>query len=283
MISGTPSNGTAPLVVTFSATGSADADGDTLSYDWTFGDGGIATGATTNHTYTTANTFTATLSVSDGHGHTTNATKVVTVTASGGGGPMVGSGSGLLGTYFDNPDFTGTSVQRTDAVIDFSWGTGAPISGIAADTFSVRWTGKVQAQFSETYTFTTTTDDGVRLWVNGVKLIDDWTSHAPTTTSGTIALTAGQQYDLQMDYYDDTQGATARLTWSSPSTPQAVIPASQTYPAAAPVAPPAGVSSAPAPQNESSGKCGLGGGVAALLFALLVTLRLSLRPRRRSV
>ena len=287
VISGTPGSGVAPLAVAFSATGSADPDGDTLSYAWAFGDGGTATGATTNHAYTIANTFTATLSVSDGHGHTTSATKVITVTASGGGGgggsggPVVGSGSGLLGTYYDNMDFTGISVQRTDAAIDFSWGMGAPISGIAAEGFSVRWAGKVQAQFSETYTFTTTTDDGVRLWVNGVKLIDDWTSHAPTTKSGTIALTAGQQYDLQMDYYDDTQDATARLTWSSPSTPQAVIPASQTYPAAAPVAPPAGGSSAPAPQKDSSGKCGLGGGVAALLFALLVTLRLSLRPRRR--
>ena len=36
----------------------------------------------------------------------------------------------------------------------------------ASDTFSVRWTGQVQPQFTETYTFYTQSDDGVRLWVN---------------------------------------------------------------------------------------------------------------------
>lgn len=189
---------------------------------------------------------------------------------------MVGTGSGLLGTYYDHMDFTGTSKQRTDAAINFAWGEGIPIDGISNDSFSVRWTGKVQAQYSETYTFTTTTDDGVRLWVNGVQLINDWTSHGPLEQSGTIALVAGQKYELKLEYYDDALGATAQLKWSSTSTPQGVIPGSQIYPDAATTP---GGDTGTNPPKETSGTCGLGGGIAALLL----TLALSLRLRRQSL
>ena len=47
-----------------------------------------------------------------------------------------------------------------------------------ADNFSVRWSGQVLAPVTGTYTFTTTSDDGVRLYVNGQLLIDNWTDHA---------------------------------------------------------------------------------------------------------
>ena len=61
----------------------------------------------------------------------------------------------------------GRRVTRIDPTVDFDWGTGSPAAAIGADTFSVRWTGQVQAPFSGTYTFYTVSDDGVRLWVNG--------------------------------------------------------------------------------------------------------------------
>ena len=117
----------------------------------------------------------------------------------------------------------------------------------------------------------------MRLWVNGVQLINDWTSHGPLEQSGTIALIAGQKYDLKMDYYDDALGAIAQLKWSCASTPQALIPASQIYPDAA--TPPPGGNTSSTPPSETSGKCGLGGGIAAMLM----TLALSLRLRRRSL
>ena len=94
----------------------------------------------------------------------------------------------------------------------------------------MRWTGSVQPQFNETYTFYTTTDDGVRLWVNGQLLIDDWVDQSATTKSGSITLNAQQLYNIQMDYYEDGGNAVAQLAWSSPSTPQAIIPQSQLYP-----------------------------------------------------
>jgi glucose/arabinose dehydrogenase len=144
-----------------------------------------------------------------------------------------GTGTGLSATYFDNTAFTGTSVSRVDPTVNFTWGAGSPAPGIAADTFSVRWTGQVQPQVSGTYTFYTVSDDGVRLWVNGQQLVNRWSNHAAIEDSGTITLTAGQRYDIRMEYYDNTGQATARLLWSGPSTPKAVIPSARLYPASA--------------------------------------------------
>jgi hypothetical protein len=140
-----------------------------------------------------------------------------------------GTGRGLTGEYYDNADFTALALVRTDGPVDFDWGTGSPDPSIGADTFSVRWTGQVQALYGETTTFYTVSDDGVRLWVNGQLLVDNWTDHAPTENMGTIALVAGQRYDLVLEVYENGGGAVARLLWSSPSLPKAAIPAAQLF------------------------------------------------------
>jgi hypothetical protein len=117
--------------------------------------------------------------------------------------------------------------------VDFVWGAGSPAPAIAADTFSARWTGQVQPQFTQVYTFYTQSDDGVRLWVNGQQLVNNWTDHATTENSGTISLTAGQRYDIRMEFYENAGSATARLLWSSASTPKAVVPAARLFPQSA--------------------------------------------------
>jgi len=136
--------------------------------------------------------------------------------------------AGLKAQYFANTSGTAQLLlQRTDATVNFDWGTGSPDSSIPVDHFSARWTGQLQAKYSETYTFTTTSDDGVRLWVNGQLLINNWTNHAAVDNSATITLVAGQKYDIIMEYYENTGGAVAKLFWSSPNTPKQIIPQSQ--------------------------------------------------------
>jgi PKD repeat protein len=76
---GVPTSGTAPLAVNFSGAASTDANGDSLTYAWTFGDGGTATGRLTSHTYTTAGAFGAILTVNDGRGGTDTASVAVSV------------------------------------------------------------------------------------------------------------------------------------------------------------------------------------------------------------
>lgn len=144
----------------------------------------------------------------------------------------IGTGTGLQGVYFDNPNFTGASRSRVDAVVNFNFGQAAPINGIGADTFSARWTGQVQPRFSQTYTFYTRSDNGVRLWVDHQLVINNWQAHAATENSGTITLEAGKKYDIQMEMYENTGGAVATLAWSSLSTPKAIVPKTQLYPAA---------------------------------------------------
>jgi len=135
---------------------------------------------------------------------------------------------GFRAEYFDNMDFTAPKFIRTDAAIDFGWGGGSPDPRIAPDTFSVRWSGRIRPRFTETYTFTTTTDDGVRLWVNGQLIIDKWINQSATNWSGTLPLIANQSYDVVMEFFENGGDAVARLRWSSASQAAEAIPASRT-------------------------------------------------------
>jgi glucose/arabinose dehydrogenase len=139
-------------------------------------------------------------------------------------------GGGLLGTYFDNLGFTGTSVTRLDPVVNFDWASGAPAPGIGPDTFSVRWTGQVRAKVTGAHTFYTMSDDGVRLFVNGQAVIDNWTDHSPTENTGAISLTAGQKYDIRMEVYENGALAVAQLRWSGPGLAKEVVPATHLHP-----------------------------------------------------
>jgi hypothetical protein len=148
-----------------------------------------------------------------------------------------GNGNGLQGEYFSGQLMTFTpppTLVRTDAVVDFDWNGTPPDPSVSPTTFAVRWTGSVVPQYSETYTFYTTTSDGARLWINGQELINQWNDQPVEQWSGSIALVAQQRYNIEMDYYDDRDPAQAQLSWSSASTPFEVIPQAQLYPAANP-------------------------------------------------
>jgi mono/diheme cytochrome c family protein len=151
----------------------------------------------------------------------------------------IGNGTGLTGQYWTNTTSTAftnitfntlPTLTRTDAVVNFNWNSAGPDPRIGQTNFTTRWTGSVQPQFNETYTFYVTADDGVRLWVNGQLLINQWIPESATTYQGSITLKAQQLYNLRMDYFQGTGGAEAILAWSSPSTTQAVIPQTQLYP-----------------------------------------------------
>jgi hypothetical protein len=141
------------------------------------------------------------------------------------------TGNGLQADYFSNQTLTApATLSRTDATVNFNWGTGSPDASLPSDHFSVRWTGQVEALYGETYTFITSSDDGIRLWVNGQQIINNWTDHGRTQNSGTIALTAGQRTDIRLELYEDAGSALARLSWASSSQAKQIIPAAQLYP-----------------------------------------------------
>jgi GH18 family chitinase len=135
-------------------------------------------------------------------------------------------GDGLTGAYYANGNLSGSPVlSRVDAAIDFDWGFGFPDPSISAHPFSVRWTGWLMPQYSETYTFYVEAANVMSLQVGGQSVIPK----QPNVTSGSIPLTAGQLYQIELDYYDNATGPVVRLSWQSPSTTKAVIPQSQLF------------------------------------------------------
>ncbi len=142
---------------------------------------------------------------------------------------VLSQGDGLKAEYYDNINFTNLKQTRTDSTVNFNWGRNSPDPSIGADTFSVRWTGQVEAKYSETYNFYTTADDGVRLWVNGQQIINKFINQSATEHSGAIALVAGQKYDIKLEYYENKYDAVSRLSWSSSSQTKEIIPQSQLY------------------------------------------------------
>lgn len=138
---------------------------------------------------------------------------------------------GLTGEYFNEMNLTAPVFTRTDATVDFDWGLGSPASTMGADTFSARWSGKLIPRFSETYTFSTLADDGVRLWVNGQLIIDHWANLDVEEHQGQQTLVAGRAYDVRMEFFENGGHAKAKLLWTSPSQAREIIPASQLVPA----------------------------------------------------
>jgi phage tail-like protein len=138
--------------------------------------------------------------------------------------------AGLRGDYYEGTKFEILRHTKTDAVIAFNWGSGSPLSNVPSqaqfpkDYFSVRWTGQVRPRYAETYTFRTRSDDGVRLWVAGRLIIDNWTDHAATEDAGQIRLEGGRWYPIVLEYYEKTGSAFIELRWSSANQPSEIVP-----------------------------------------------------------
>ncbi|MGL4610304.1 MAG: PA14 domain-containing protein [Trueperaceae bacterium] len=146
-------------------------------------------------------------------------------------GSSVVGGTGLAGEYFDNIDFTGTMEIRTDATIDFAASTTDPISGIAATTYSIRWTGQVVPEYGEEYTFYLTHTDGARLMVNGQVLVDNWNDQSQITDSGTVTLQAGVRYDIRIESYRNaTNAGMIKLEWQSTTRIREIVPKDRLFP-----------------------------------------------------
>ncbi len=122
------------------------------------------------------------------------------------------------GSYFANPDLEGEPlVVRNDENIDFDWGRGSPASLLPVDNFSVRWRRTVS--FEEgTYRFWAAADDGVRLYVDGKLLIDDWRDSSAKRLEADTTLEAGK-HEIVVEYYERGDRALVEMGWERPATP----------------------------------------------------------------
>ena len=156
--------------------------------------------------------------------------------------PVVGTGNGLLGTYYsgDNANFspeTGTPILLTiDPTINFARDEIANYNPVVWDllvpysSFTAVWTGQFQAPYAGAYKFQTITDDGVRLTVNGTRIISAPNYQIATAfTSGAVTLTAGQKVSIKLEYFQGQGGSVCQLLYAPPGQAFQIIPQSQLY------------------------------------------------------
>ena len=126
---------------------------------------------------------------------------------------------GLKGEYFPNMKLDGEpSFVRVDSVVDFDWGSGSPKKDFKTVEYSARWTGKLVAPATiKDVSIDVATDDGVRLFIDGKKVIENWRDRSPEIDSYMMDLDSGKVYDIKIEYYQNGGGASARLSWTAES------------------------------------------------------------------
>ncbi len=141
-----------------------------------------------------------------------------------------GSGDGLLGEYYSGTNFGTLLVSRIDPNVNFNWAGGSPDASISADNFTVRWTGQVEAVYTDTYMFYENTDDGCRVYVDNRLVIDKWEDGAAAeNASSAVSLTAGTKYTIKVEFYESAGDASAVLSWASNYQAKEVIPKTRLY------------------------------------------------------
>jgi beta-glucosidase len=132
----------------------------------------------------------------------------------GGGGV-----AGLKGEYFDNRELKGEPVLvRTDARLNFNWGSISPAPRVPEDNFSVRWTGRLVPPESGKYLFGFAGNGGVRVLLDGKPLLEEPSNRRTRTSTKEINLEAGRAVEVRVEYQENANHyAAARLVWSPPS------------------------------------------------------------------
>jgi len=124
----------------------------------------------------------------------------------------ISGGNGLTGEYFDNQNLEGKPVLvRTDPHVDFHWGEGSFALNEPVDHFSARWTAYYVPKTSGDYRFYVSADDGARVYVDDVRIIDDWQRHGETLDTATRTLEAGHTYKIKLEYFEAVGAATVRF------------------------------------------------------------------------
>ncbi len=230
-----PLNGatfTAPAAVRLIAN-ATDSDGTISKVEFFHGTRLLNSDSLLPYDYTWMNvpsgSYTITARATDNRGAVTTSTPIsITVN------DPISVGTGLRGEYFRDYDFEDRQFTRTDATIDFNFGSEAPISTLKKDKFSIRWTGFVVPRYTEVYTLWLTSSDKARLWINDQLLIDMKGDKNPNNKDGlesvSLRLTAGVRSRIRVEFQEKDKEAFIKLEWSSPSQPRQIIPKSRLFP-----------------------------------------------------
>jgi hypothetical protein len=134
------------------------------------------------------------------------------------------------GEYYSNPALSGTPfLVINERTLDFNWGRGAPATGMPTDNFSARWTRTVNLE-AGVYRLYAQADDGVRLWVDEVLLMDHWLETAVQTHSVEQPLSKAN-HNIRVEYFEKTGEAVVKVWWELlPATPTpTLLPVTPTH------------------------------------------------------
>ena len=141
------------------------------------------------------------------------------------------------GEYWSNRSLSGApALVRNDPAIDFNWGTGSPAPQIPSDNFSARWTRSNDFS-SGWYRFNARSDDGVRVWVDGDLIIDQWHDGSANVTYSAEKYIDGW-VGLQVEYYERYGGAAIQVWWEKTSSPHTATPTKTKTPTPTPTGTP---------------------------------------------
>jgi beta-glucosidase len=138
--------------------------------------------------------------------------------------PSSGTGAGLTGIYYKGMTLSGDPLAtRNTDLLDYNWNGSPPAPSVPSSQWSAKYTGTLTPPSTGTYTFSVTSDDGSRLFVDGHQIIDNWRDQGGTTKTGTVTLTAGQPVGIEVDYYQDGGGSLLDLGWQPPGGPSSPL------------------------------------------------------------
>lgn len=130
--------------------------------------------------------------------------------------PSPTPGTGWRGEYYGNRDLAGAAaLVQNDADVNFNWGLGSPTAALPVDGFSARWSRSLFFQAGD-YRFSAFSDDGVRVWLDGQLIIDQWRD-ATDVTQTSVRTLGADTHSLRVEYYENIGTASVRFWWEKVS------------------------------------------------------------------
>ena len=120
------------------------------------------------------------------------------------------------GEYWSNRSLSGSpALLRDDAAIDFRWGTGAAATGLPVDNFSARWSRQLSFE-PGVHVFFASADDGIRVYLDGELVVNEWHSSYGTDVYTFTAVLTGTHW-LTVEYYEGDGEALVKFWWEKVS------------------------------------------------------------------
>lgn len=120
---------------------------------------------------------------------------------------------GLLAEFYDGHNFDEFVSSKYVENIDLSWNHMPPVEGVNPNDCSIRWTGKLKPARTATYLFAAQVDDGIRVWIDGEIIINQWELNDLGIFDAEKKLVANEEYDIKVEYFNALYEGEIKLLW----------------------------------------------------------------------